>query len=147
MSQKAQNRLVICETAPIAGARVGDGSPGLYNLCYERETGIIRTSVQGFWSVVDTDDYFERLAAYIDAGRRRTGSVRVLVDRRSSPVQSSEVGLRMQKANEDLYRPGDRLAIVVGSSLLKIQLGRLFRHEGSKAFSSYDEAVSWLKAL
>jgi hypothetical protein len=125
---------------PIRG---GDGLP-IYRIFLDERLGVIRTDVCGFWEADDGVIYFDQLARFIDIARRRFGSVKVLVDRRESPIQSAAVAAQMRTANARLYRPEDRLAIVVDSSLLLMQLRRLFSHAGSRAFLSSEEAEAWL---
>lgn len=137
-------KIIACRIPLAADVRKMELSNDGYHICYQQGSGIIRAVVSGFWSSVQTDAYFATLAIYIEACRKRHEVVKVLVDRRGSPVQSREVALRMRRANEDLFDVTDGLAIVVDSKLLKMQLDRLFAHEGSKAFLSYDAALSWL---
>jgi hypothetical protein len=116
-----------------------------FELVYDPTAGIVRTMVRGFWSLDDADAYFRRLGILIHTARREFGHARVLVDRRGCPVQSAEVAQRMSRANRDLF-PTDRLAIVVDSNLVRMQMRRLFSHQGSQAFLSYEAAMTWLLA-
>jgi hypothetical protein len=122
----------------------GDEGIAIYRIILDERLGVIRTDVRGFWQTADAAAYFDHLARFINAARRRFGAAKVLVNRRENSVQSAEVAELMRAANARLYRPTDRLAIVTGSSLLLMQMRRLFSHPGSRAFLSLEEAEAWL---
>lgn len=113
---------------------------------YDPESNIIYSKVQGFWSVANAAAYVKAMKREMAERRTQNEIINVLVDRRETPVLSAEVADLLQKANREIYISTDRLAIVVDSSLLKMQLRRLFSHEGSKAFLSIDAALTWLQA-
>ena len=130
---------------PVEQYRPGEPTP-FYSLRLDEDLGVVRAVTCGLWTSAEADEYIDNLARFVSDSRDRYGRAKVLVDRRRSPVQTSEVADRFGEANRTLYRPDDRLAIVVDSYLLKGQVRRRFVHEGAKAFLSYDAAETWLKA-
>ena len=122
-------------------------SEDLYKIRFDDLLGIVRTSVQGFWNMGEAERYIRDLESVVGELRRRGERVRVLVDRRGSPFFSSAVAERFGRMNREVYGGhDDRIAIVVDSSLAKIQLGRLLTHVGSKAFLSLGAAETWLQS-
>ncbi|MBW4329428.1 hypothetical protein KY084_00860 [Stakelama sp. CBK3Z-3] len=68
--------------------------------------------------------HFDELARHV-ADQHERGCVRALVDLRGARVQPPAViGLIHRRANE-LYRDGDRVALITPTSLLKVQLRRI----------------------
>jgi hypothetical protein len=80
----------------------------------------------------------------IDRCRRDFGCVKILSVSVDSKVQSAAVMDEASLAQWRRIDPRDRLAIVVSSHLLKMQIDRTFRSEGEKAFLSEADAVAWL---
>jgi hypothetical protein len=48
------------------------------------------------------------------------------------------------KATSSLYRAGDRAAVVVGTSLNKLQMRRILDAEHHQFFSAIEDAEAWL---
>ncbi len=70
----------------------------------------------------------------------------MLVDLRKSPVQSVETAGRIKAATSRIYKPGDRIAIVVQSSLVKTQMRQVVDVTTVELFISIDAAEMWLLA-
>lgn len=108
------------------------------------DEGIIVVEVLRFWCVEDTRRYWGDIAWLLPASRERRGGGRVLIDRRGAPIQSAEVVSELQRGFREIYRPQDRIAVVVASSLQKIQSRRLYDERQTKTFLSYDAANLWI---
>ncbi len=106
---------------------------------------VIHAEVNGFWSLGDVANYLRHLSRMIATMRSEYRRARVIVDARQLPVQSADV-IKTFKAANDLFLEGDRVAIIVASSLLKMQLSRSIEGYETKVFISIDAAKTWLNA-
>lgn len=70
----------------------------------------------------------------------------MLVDRRGGVPQSPETLAQTLLWYDRAYLQGDSSAIVVDSSLLKMQLRRAYPAERANLFLSYSAAETWLSA-
>jgi hypothetical protein len=108
--------------------------------------GFIRVAGAGLWSPTEIDRHFVELGHVVRTERALKGRVRVLVDLRGAGTQSPETAARIGVATAATYRSGDRVAIVVGSSLAKMQLRRIVRTSEHEFFVSPEAAATWLMA-
>jgi hypothetical protein len=76
-------------------------------------------------SVQDALQHFRDLSAELGNMRRSGRPVRVFVDLRDCLTQSAEVAEIIKQRTKTIYRPGDRVAILAASSILKLQLKRI----------------------
>ena len=113
---------------------------------YEPASGIIRVLAQGQWTAPQLELHFTALGGLV-AERRRSGKqVLVLADVRDSLVQEGDIVERLGRATSGLYEDGDRIAVVVASSLLKMQLKRVVNVANVEFFVSMNAARTWLVA-
>jgi hypothetical protein len=126
--------------------RVVAQEKGLYAIRYDAEREIIRIARLGVQNVDDVERYLKELSRVVCEMRARCGRVRLLADLRYSPVRTSAVAERIRVANLALYRPGDRVALLVESSLLKMQLRRNLVPDYQNIFLSPTAAEIWLAA-
>jgi hypothetical protein len=109
--------------------------------------GIIRGTAIGFWSVQQVDAHFTALDRCVRALHHRGLTVSVIVDMRASaPAQSQEVSMRLKAGVTGIYRPGDRVAMVLATSLAKMQLRRILDSEYHEFFLSLSAAEKWALA-
>lgn len=120
--------------------------PGLYEIIRDERVRILRINRIGVQQLADVDRYLKALGDVVRDARLRFGRVRVLADLRNSPVRTQEAAERMRLGNLALYRSGDRVALIVESSLLKMQLRRTLV-EYQNIFLSPSAAQTWLTAL
>jgi len=120
--------------------------PGLFEIRHDEDLEIIRVSGVGVQRVEDVDRYLAELGRSIAAMRARRGPIRLLADLRHSPVRSQPVAERLRLGNLTLYRAGDRVALLVESSLMKMQLRRNLVPEYQAIFMSANAAETWLTA-
>ena len=67
-----------------------------------------------------------------------------MVDGRALATPSADVVNRMQVATAKLYQDEDRVAVLVSSSLFRMQLQRSVADRFRRLFVSEDEARQWL---
>ena len=120
--------------------------PGLYEIVRDDRVRILRINSVAVQQLADVDRYLTILGDVVRDARLRFGKVRVLADLRNSPIRTQESAERMRTGNLALYRDGDRVALIVESSLLKMQLRRTLV-EYQNIFLSPSAAETWLTAL
>ena len=120
--------------------------PGLYEIVRDDRVKILRINSVAVQQLTDVDRYLTILGEIVRDARLRFGKVRVLADLRNSPIRTQEAAERMRTGNLALYRDGDRVALIVESSLLKMQLRRTLV-EYQNIFLSPSAAETWLTAL
>jgi hypothetical protein len=117
----------------------------MYSFAFDDATGVLQASAGGFWSAEDADRFREELRARAVDAKQRSGRLRLLVDGTGSQVQKPEVTNRLATLAADLIQsPRDRIAVVVGSSLIKMQAERILQSDGAQAFLSSAQARAWL---
>lgn len=121
-------------------------APGLYEIIRDGRLKILRINQVGVRTLGEVDRYLAVLGDVVRDTRLRFGRVRVLADLRNAPLRTQEAAERMRMGNLALYRPGDRVALIVESSLLKMQLRRTLV-EYQNIFLSPNAAETWLTAL
>lgn len=119
------------------------GSTGLLAFTIDWHTGVIEAEAHGFWAPEQTKAHF---AAYVDCVaelHRRGLAALVVVDTRESAAQSQEVAEILRRSVEGLYRPGDRVAMVVQNSIAKMQMRRVLQADFHEYFLSINAARNW----
>ena len=113
-----------------------------------RQTGLARVSVigRGMWSPGYCDQHFSALGVMLERVRKHSGGVRVLVQIKEAPVQSAATIERVVHWTKIIYAVGDRVAIVVASSLMKSQMRRIHMAAKREIFVSETAARAWLDA-
>jgi hypothetical protein len=107
--------------------------------------GLIMIVGIGFWNEGCLDEHFATLRTLIARRRLSTPSVRGLVDLRASAVQRPSMIEGIRENAHSIWQPQDRVAIVVSSSLSKLQMNRLASDDTYRIFDSVGEALSWLE--
>ncbi|ODP38494.1 hypothetical protein [Sphingomonas turrisvirgatae] len=130
----------------VAQVEILASEPGLYEIALDERLNVLRVGRVAVQCVEEVDRYLARLGEIVRTLRLRHGKVRVLADLRHAPVRTQEVAERLRLGNQALYRPGDRVALVVESSLLKMQLRRTLT-DNQNIFLSPNAAETWLTAI
>lgn len=112
----------------------------------EPDTGIIRVLGRGFWTQAHVELHVAALRGLIARQRAVGGRVLVLVDLRETLAQDPAIIERLGQAVDGVYREGDRVAVTVASSLLKLQLKLVANVASVEFFVSFRAARTWLTA-
>lgn len=125
-----------------------DGSPQLpFEVFLERESAIVVVRVSGVLTKADFDDYASALRRESGMARRRAGRLMILVDATYGGLLPAETaGAVDALQNELASEPLDRIAILVTSSLQKLQVRRLDAGGKTLPFLSENAARTWLSA-
>jgi hypothetical protein len=125
----------------------GTGEPaGVQAFTVDRHKGLIRSWASGLWSMRLMRSFFAAYEAEIAALRDAGLPLRVIGDVRDSVVQSTEVAQFILERVSALYRPGDRVALIVATSMLKAQLRAVLPAGIHEYFLSGDAAEKWAMA-
>lgn len=138
---------MVTVTVPASGAqgRVVAAIPGQYEIVRDDRLALIRISCTGLRLGDEVDRYLSVLEPIVADMRACHGRVRVLADLRNAPIRTQEAADKMRAGNLRLYRTGDRVALIVESSLLKMQLRRTLV-EYQNIFVSPNAAETWVTA-
>jgi hypothetical protein len=117
---------------------------GQFSIGLDEEAEIIVVTARGFWSMGPLERHFDEFAEVVADQRASGWTIRVLVDLREADVQLGEVIKRVIVRTAQVYEPHDRLAIVIASSLSKMQLRHIAARIDRKFFISIDAARAWL---
>lgn len=126
---------------------VDDGLPHdpAHHVERDLRTNLVRVTAPGFWTPDQLSDNMARTERVLAAVRAKGLPVRVLVDLRRSRVQSGETAERIRANSLRMYRPDDKVALVVASELARMQAKRLQAGVANRAaFLSVAEAEAWL---
>lgn len=119
----------------------------MYSLRYDAERGFIRMVVQGFWDIPTVEACTAEMLPLLKAARAGGGRALVLSDARDFPVQSAEVGAAFGRMEAVTGHLRDRMAMVVGSTLSKMQGQRTVAGSTTEFFTDIAEAEAWLLSL
>lgn len=117
-----------------------------FEISLDDTMGIVRTGALTFQSAAEVDHYVGVLAKFLETARHRYGRALVLADLCEAPVRSQEAVDRLRSYNQSLYRKHERVALLVESSLLKLQLRRNLVPDLQNIFMSRNAAETWLQA-
>ena len=117
----------------------------LYSIAID-PVGIVRISRLTVLTAEQVDDYLETLTELLHLVRQRFQRVCVFADLRGSPVRAQKAAEQLRIGNNELYRKGDRVALLVESSLLKLQLQRNIVPEYQALFTVAEDAEAWLRS-
>lgn len=108
--------------------------------------GIVRSEKLALQTVEDIDRYVAALTLVMTGARQRYARALLLADLRDAPIRSQIAAERLRQHNLKLYQPGERAALLVTSSLFKLQLRRNLVPEYQEIFMSENAAIMWLQA-
>ncbi len=107
--------------------------------------GVILISVTGFFDLPTLRDHFAENAAVVKQWRATGRPIRVLINAVDLKPHSPEGQVCVQEATAMISRAGDKVAILVSSSLVKMQMRRaLSRDEILNFFICKNAALTWL---
>jgi hypothetical protein len=112
---------------------------------YHERSGHIRVCIEGFQGEADVERYMIALRSTVDMVRARGLPIRVLADVSRAVVRSPPTAAQQKAFNDKLYRDSDRVALIVTSSLLKMQIERNSVTNVQRSFADRVEAEQWLR--
>lgn len=119
----------------------------LHSLREDRASGVIHIKIEGFFDLATLDRHFKAEKAAVNHWRWEGRPIRVLIDAVNLLPHSTECQIVVQREIGTIYRAGDRVALQVSSSLVKMQMRRVFTQGNIlNFFLSNDAARMWLDA-
>lgn len=113
----------------------------------DRLSGLIHIRVSGFFDLQSLHEHFTDNSEVVTRWRAAGRSIRVLIDAVHLKPHTPEGQACVQDATARIYRSGDKVAILVSSSLVKMQMRRaLAQGEIVDFFISKIAALTWLDA-
>ncbi|WP_420145825.1 hypothetical protein [Sphingobium sp.] len=116
-----------------------------HSICEDAPVGAIRVDVSGFMDIPSLESHFREMRMVVSRWRSQHRAIRVLVHAIDLMPHSPEGQRYVDTANASIYQPGDKIAVLVSSSLLKMQMRRMFNaKELMEFFISERAAHLWL---
>jgi hypothetical protein len=116
-----------------------------FEVAFDRKMRLLRWTMRGFWTMADVAAFAAAMRAATEPLGPPPQDYDGLCDSRDFPVQNREVSDALGHIDRigSTMRRG-RLAIVVGSTMNKLQAQRTLLSDGVRVFLSMDEAQAWL---
>lgn len=118
----------------------------MFTVTYEEQNGLVRCTCSGFLTIEDVRAYHAESLKAIARARSAFGHVKMIVQSVDSQVQSPEVMKEVEATMWPMTDPHDRLAVIVSSSLSKMQFSRTIQSPQVQAFLSDSAALLWVMA-
>jgi hypothetical protein len=121
---------------------------GRFRVSRDLQNGLIKAELQGFWEVGDAAAFGPAVMKATNEVAARHGRISLIVDASDAPVQMSDVIEQSSSWSHALSSPGNRVAVIVSSSLTKLQIARRISEKSDdiRFFTSAEAAEHWLRA-
>jgi hypothetical protein len=117
-----------------------------FTFTLDRERGLVRIKLQGFWSLRDVEAFFEtRRKALAELGLPRNQHM-TMTDVRGMKIQAQDVILSFQAGLAVPEEKARKLAIVVDAAMARGQANRAINSVDTRYFTDPDAAETWLFA-
>lgn len=118
----------------------------MYILTLDEDERLVRAHISGVLTAMEARRFKAELAQMAVFARNRFGRFRFIADTADAPVQPQEVIENLPTPSQIISDPGDRWAVIVSSTLAKLQANRLLAHPQAQAFLSASAAETWANA-
>ena len=116
----------------------------MFNFAFDPSAGVLQVRVNGSWTIAEVERYAREAGVQFGAARKEVGLLRLLIDLTGAHVLSQELMDPLAKAGMQYSRADDRVALAVGSTLLKLQMRRMLGDAPVPIFLSTKDAMDWL---
>jgi len=116
----------------------------MFTFAFAPSTAILRVHVTGSWTLPEVERYGREAGIQFAKARQQAGSLRLLVNLARTEILSQAIVAPLAKAGMQYSRPDDRVALVVHSPLMKLQMKRMIGDAPTPIFVSDEDAVLWL---
>jgi hypothetical protein len=118
-----------------------------YSIDESEPDRLVRMKVEGFFDRATLIQHFSDNAAFVNRWRAAGQPIRVLIDALKLQPHTPENQAIVMQSFERIYLPGDRVAIMVESSLVKMQMRRTHTYGDIIGFFvSESAALKWMLA-
>jgi len=107
---------------------------------------ILRIDAGGIWDIMATRSYTRDIEHAVSQWRSERPYLRAIVDRSQAPIFDGSVSDLLLATYNRILKPGDRVAMIVDSSLIKQHIRRIADREETEMFLSIAAARTWLLA-
>ena len=116
-----------------------------YDICERKSSGVIHMMVRGFFEPVILNQHFDSNREVVERWRKKGQRIRVLIDATSLLPHTPECQQIVQSATRSIYQADDKVAVLVSSSLVKMQMRRALKQGETIEFFVSERAASlWL---
>ncbi|HEX7853458.1 MAG TPA: STAS/SEC14 domain-containing protein [Sphingobium sp.] len=116
----------------------------MISVSYEEESGIVCTIASGLASVEEFEAYMPRAVELMQRSRARHGRSLHLVDAADNPVQARDTFDHITEVSSPAMEDEDRCAVIVHSTLARMQINRMGDSFVRRFFADREEARTWL---
>ena len=116
----------------------------MFNFAFDSDSGTLTVVVIGSWTMAEVERYGREAGLEFTQARKKAGNLRLLIDLEGTQVLSQTVIEPLAKAGMQYSQPDDRVAVLVNSTLMKIQMKRMVGDAPVPVFLVRDQAVAWL---
>ena len=117
---------------------------GELSLALEQDGRLIVVRGEGLWTMAQMEEHLRDYREMLYRQRLIFSRVRVLVDLKDMSVQRPEVADLLSQVTRSFHQDGDRIAMIVPSSLAKMQMRRVLETRFHEYFMSTNAARNWL---
>lgn len=110
------------------------------------EGAVLRIDALGDWNIAAAQAYTADITRIVEELRQRRPHLRAIVDRSDVPTFEPGVPEILMTTYETVLRAGDRVALVVDSSLAKAHIRQKAGREETQSFLSISAAKTWVMA-
>ena len=115
----------------------------MFSITTEPHRKLVRLSVKGMLTLEQVQELYRQEHEAIRAMGCNLGEQLVIVDLRECPLQLQDIVNAFQKSMESPAK-AQRLAMVTGTSLSKMQARRIMKRNDAALFDTIAEAEAWI---
>jgi hypothetical protein len=117
----------------------------MFTLDHDTSNEMLTVTTQGFWTLEEVDTFAAKLKLGVSEFTVCNRPLKLLIDSRDASIQTASVVAKLEQLSNDLLsHSSDRIAIVVGSTLKRLQVSRSLPIEQAQVFTNVSAARSWL---
>jgi len=116
----------------------------MFTFTFDSHAGILRLRCAGKWTLPDVERYGPEAGRQFTQARLTARRLRLLIDVTEQEILSQDVVEPLARAGMQHGRADDRVALVVTSTLMKLQMKRMIGDAPTPIYLSESEALAWL---
>jgi len=116
----------------------------MFEFRFDESSGILRVVVLGTWAQAEIERYGCEAGKQFAAARRRFGALRLLIDCSAGYVCPRDLVESLAESGLQHRLDGDRVAMVVSSGIIRLQIKRMMGMVPPDMFDSDSAARAWL---
>ncbi len=117
----------------------------MFQFKFDPGKGVLSVKVVGSWTMPEVERYGREARGQFAQARKAAGRLRLLIDLSDAEILSQSVIEPLARAGMQYSQPDDLVVIVVGSTLLKLQMKRMIGDAPIPILLSVGEAAACLR--